>query len=74
MPWAFRSMVPELPIFACPCKYPSGDWSARCRVADFPDAVASDPTKLGWMVGSPPPADKQLRFDDGSYFRFPALR
>jgi len=39
-----------------------------------PDAVASDPVRLGWMVGSPPPADRTLRFDDGSYFRFPAMR
>lgn len=40
----------------------------------FPDAQASDPAKLGWMVGSPPPADRIVRFDDGSYWRFPALR
>lgn len=40
----------------------------------FPDAPASDPATLGWMVGSPPPADRILRFDDGSYFRFPAMR
>ncbi|MCT9813505.1 beta-lactamase family protein [Acidovorax sp. Be4] len=26
------------------------------------------------MVGAPPPPDKQLRFDDGSYFQFPAMR
>ena len=38
------------------------------------DAAASDPARLGWMVGSPPPADRTLRFDDGSYFRFPAMR
>ncbi|WP_235033968.1 serine hydrolase [Pantoea sp. 18069] len=38
------------------------------------DAAASDPVKLGWMVGAPPPPDKQLRFDDGSYFQFPAMR
>ncbi|MCB1889795.1 MAG: serine hydrolase [Rhodocyclaceae bacterium] len=42
--------------------------------ADFPDALASDPAALGWMVGAPPPADRILRFDDGSYFRFPAMR
>ena len=42
--------------------------------AQVPDAAASDPAKLGWMVGSPPPADRTLRFEDGSYFRFPALR
>lgn len=40
----------------------------------FPDAAASDPATLGWMVGSPPPANRILRFDDGSYFRFPAMR
>lgn len=39
-----------------------------------PDAIASDPARLGWMVGSPPPPDRILRFDDGSYFQFPALR
>ncbi len=42
--------------------------------ADFPDARASDPAVLQWMVGSPPPPDKTLRFDDGSYFTFPAMR
>jgi CubicO group peptidase (beta-lactamase class C family) len=26
------------------------------------------------MVGSPPPSDRIVRFDDGSYWRFPALR
>lgn len=42
--------------------------------AGFPDARASDPATLGWMVGSPPPSDRIVRFDDGSYWRFPALR
>lgn len=40
----------------------------------YPDADASDPAKLGWMVGSPPPPDRILRFEDGSYFQFPAMR
>lgn len=40
----------------------------------FPDAQASDPAALGWMIGSPPPADRVVRFDDGSYFRFPQMR
>lgn len=40
----------------------------------YPGAEASDPAKLGWMVGSPPPANRILRFEDGSYFRFPAMR
>lgn len=42
--------------------------------ATFPDAEASDPARLGWMVGSPPPADRIVRFEDGSYFQFPAMR
>jgi len=48
---------------ACAAKQPS-----------FPDAAASDPAKLGWMVGSPPPAERTVRFEDGSYFQFPAMR
>ena len=44
------------------------------KTPSYPDADASDPAKLGWMVGSPPPPDRMLRFDDGSYFQFPAMR
>lgn len=43
-------------------------------VTDFPDAQASDPARLKWMVGAPPSPDRTVRFDDGSYFRFPAMR
>ena len=43
-------------------------------VTDLPDAQASDPARLKWMVGAPPPPDRTVRFDDGSYFRFPAMR
>ncbi len=38
------------------------------------NAVDSDPAKMGWMVGSPPPADKSIYIYDGSYFQFPATR
>jgi len=38
------------------------------------EAVASDPVRLGWMEGAPPPADKQVRFNDNSMSRFPQLR
>ncbi|MEO7361202.1 MAG: serine hydrolase [Gemmatimonadaceae bacterium] len=37
-------------------------------------AQDSDPIKLGWMQGSPPPRDKVLSAVDGSFFQFPALR
>lgn len=40
----------------------------------FPNAVESDPAALGWMVGAPPPADRIVRFEDGSYWRFPQMR
>ncbi|PIF53577.1 serine hydrolase [Flavobacterium sp. 2] len=38
------------------------------------DALQSDPARMGWMIGSPPPTDRIPRFDDGSFFQFPALR
>ncbi|QHD01214.1 6-aminohexanoate hydrolase [Pseudomonas sp. S04] len=48
--------------------------SASACAIDYPDAAASDPIKLGWMVGSPPPPARIIRFADGSYYQFPALR
>jgi CubicO group peptidase (beta-lactamase class C family) len=29
---------------------------------------------LKWMIGSPPPPDKTIRFDDGSFYQFPQWR
>ena len=40
----------------------------------FASAADTDPVKLGWMAGYPPPPDKQIRFDDGSHYRFPQWR
>lgn len=37
-------------------------------------AEASDPAKMGWMKGFPPPEDKVIRFTDPDYFSFPKLR
>jgi CubicO group peptidase (beta-lactamase class C family) len=37
-------------------------------------AADSDPAKMGWMSGSPPPADKTIRYEDLSFFRFPMTR
>lgn len=47
---------------------------AHANTKNLPNAIASDPAVLGWMQGAPPPADKQIRFDDGSYFQFPQMR
>ena len=38
------------------------------------DAAASDPVRLGWMRGDPPPPELQVRFDDASMYTFPKLR
>jgi hypothetical protein len=38
------------------------------------DAATSDPAALEWMVGSPPPRDRLIRFADDSFTRFPRTR
>lgn len=40
----------------------------------FADAADSDPVALGWMLGSPPAADRLVRFEDLSMYRFPQMR
>lgn len=47
---------------------------ATAPAPQIPDAAASDPVALGWMVGSPPPPGKRIAFADGSFYRFPQLR
>jgi len=37
-------------------------------------AENSDPNEWQWMQGAPPPAEKIIRFDDGSYAQFPQWR
>jgi CubicO group peptidase (beta-lactamase class C family) len=38
------------------------------------DAIESDPVRMQWMIGSPPPPDKLILFADGSFARFPRTR
>lgn len=38
------------------------------------DAADSDPLRIGWMTGFPPPADKAVTFADNSFRLFPQLR
>ncbi|GAA4124248.1 serine hydrolase [Aminobacter aganoensis] len=47
---------------------------SRAHEAKVLSADESDPVKLGWMVGAPPPADKIIRFTDPDYFSFPKMR
>ena len=41
---------------------------------DFASHTDTDPRILGWMQGFPPPAERTLRFADGSYYEFPQRR
>lgn len=41
---------------------------------DYLDATASDPNRMGWMQGSPPPVDKRIRFEDDRSLGFPQSR
>jgi hypothetical protein len=38
------------------------------------DGLASDPVRMGWMQGSPPPADKLLLASRADHMRFPMIR
>jgi len=38
------------------------------------DAVASDPRRMGWMQGFPPPPERQIGQPDSDFFSFPKLR
>lgn len=40
----------------------------------YPDGVASDPVRLGWMAGTPPPPERQVRFEDDRFLDFPQIR
>lgn len=47
---------------------------AQGPAAAFPDARATDPVAMGWMVGAPPPSAKIIRFSDGTHYTFPQTR
>ena len=53
---------------------PSDERDASGHPDPIEDAIESDPVRMGWMVGSPPPPDKLIRFADGSFARFPRTR
>ncbi|MBC3884963.1 serine hydrolase [Undibacterium sp. FT31W] len=40
----------------------------------LPDPASTDPKKLGWMQGFPPPPDKLIQFANGSNYQFPRTR
>ncbi|RJF92212.1 serine hydrolase domain-containing protein [Noviherbaspirillum saxi] len=40
----------------------------------LPDPATTDPRTLGWMQGFPPAPEKTIRFEDGSFYKFPRTR
>ena len=51
---------------------------AFAQIQQLPPVVLSpadtDPIAMGWMQGSPPRPDKVIKFEDGSFGRFPQTR
>lgn len=48
---------------------------ASAQVQQAPSGPAdTDPVKMGWMQGSPPPPEKRILFRDGSFYQFPKTR
>lgn len=69
-PMVARAEV-SAPVFtASPTVVP--DWAAG--PAAIGKAQATDPVKMGWMLGAPPPADRVIQFGDGSFLSFPQTR
>lgn len=48
--------------------------AASAQTSNYLSAEESDPVKLGWMKGFPPPADKLIMQPESDFFSFPKLR
>ncbi len=48
--------------------------TSKAQTTSNLSAEESDPEKMGWMQGFPPPKDKIVSAADGSFFTFPAMR
>ncbi len=48
--------------------------TATAQQQRFDSAEATDPNKLKWMQGFPPPADKIITHPESDFFSFPKLR
>ena len=66
LPWIGRLACVALATLSCG----AAAWAQSPPLS----AAESDPVKMGWMVGAPPPPDKLILFADGSHLRFPQLR
>ena len=60
-----QSLLTGLLLLAC----------ASVQAQQSPASPAdTDPKKMGWMQGSPPPPERRIQFRDGSFFSFPKTR
>jgi CubicO group peptidase (beta-lactamase class C family) len=66
--------VPTTVVIVAAVGLVSLPFAAQAPATPALDARASDPITMGWMVGTPPPQDKLVRYFDGSWFRFPQTR
>jgi CubicO group peptidase (beta-lactamase class C family) len=48
--------------------------TSGAQAQTWANAEESDPAKLGWMQGTPPPANKIIGLEDGGYRTFPKTR
>jgi CubicO group peptidase (beta-lactamase class C family) len=69
-----RLAVPATVVTIAAVGLASVPFAAQAPATPALDARASDPITMGWMVGTPPPQDKLVRYFDGSWFRFPQTR
>ena len=61
-------------VFLMLCLLPTVSWAQTQSTYKFPDAEATDPNKLGWMTGFPPPPAKSVRIFNLSHYHFPRTR
>jgi len=71
MPHSIRiALMTFIVILALFCSLPH----ASAQSATASNAENSDPRKLGWMTGFPPPPEKLIMQPESDYFSFPKLR
>ena len=61
-------------VFLAVCLLQTAAWAQAQKVYKFADAEATDPNKMGWMQGFPPPSAKSVRIFNSSHYIFPRTR
>jgi len=61
-------------VFLTLCFLQTAAFAEAQKTYKFPDAEATDPNKMGWMQGFPPPPAKSVRIFNSSHYVFPRTR